>query len=138
MTVKPRVFISYSSLDFAKADMIRAAIEAAGITCWIAPRDLSPGSQWGAGIVDGIEASEAVLVVFSQSANDSPQIAREMEQAVSRRKQLIPVRIEDVMPTQDMLYFLGVSHWFNAFAQPLPTYLPEIVATVQRVLAREH
>ena len=56
-------------------------LEAAGLPCWIAPRDLSAGTQWGAGIVQAIETCETVLVVFSQAANDSPQVAREMELA---------------------------------------------------------
>jgi hypothetical protein len=58
-----------------------------------------------------------------------------MELAVSKRRPLIPVRVEDAMPTEDMQFFLGVSHWFNAFAKPIDAYLPEIVASTQSVLA---
>ena len=82
-----------------------------------------------------MEASEAVVVVFSQHANDPPQVAREMGLAVSKRLPLIPVRIADVMPTADMQYFLGVSHWFNAYPKRIETYLPQIVGSVHRVLA---
>ena len=137
MAVRPRVFVSYSSKDHAKADAIRAALEAAGLPCWIAPRDLSAGTQWGAGIVQAIETCETVLVVFSQAANDSPQVAREMELAVSRRRPLIPVRVADDTPTDDMQYFLGVSHWFNAYPEPIETYLADVTTAVKRVLAKE-
>ena len=135
--MKKRVFVSYSSPDQAKADQIRQALEFAGISCWIAPRDLAAGTQWGAGIVDAINDCEAVLVVFSAASNSSPQVAREMELAVSKRRPLIPVRVADDQPTNDMQYFLGVSHWFNAYAKPLDGYLPEIVAATRNVLARE-
>jgi hypothetical protein len=135
--MKPRVFVSYSSRDFEKADKIRAALEAAGIVCWIAPRDLSAGTQWGGGIVQAIDACEAVVVVFSQSANASPQVAREMELSVSRKLPLIPIRIADAMPTDDMQFFLGVSHWFNAYEKPIETYLPDIVTATKRVLDGE-
>lgn len=131
-----RVFISYSGRDSEKAEKIRAALEDADIRCWIAPRDIAPGQQWGGSIVAAIESSKAVLVVFSQHANDSPQIAREMEVAVAKRVPLIPVRIADAMPSGDMQYFLGVSHWLNAYPKPLGTYLSDIVAAVQRVLSR--
>ena len=131
------IFVSYSSKDFADADLIRDALETADISCWIAPRNLTAGMQWGAGIVEAIEGCDAVVVVFSQACNESPQVAREMELAVANRKPLIPVRVADHMPTDDMKYFLGVSHWFNAFERPLPAYLPEIVASVKSVLARE-
>ena len=134
--MQKRVFVSYSSKDQAAADTIRAALEAAGIGCWIAPRDLMAGTQWGAGIVEAITACEAMLVVFSAAANDSPQIVRELELAVSNRRALIPIRIEDVAPTQDMQFFLGVSHWFNAYPAPLATYLPTIVASVNSVLTK--
>jgi TIR domain len=132
-----RIFVSYSSPDQAKADSICQALEAAGISCWIAPRDLSAGSQWGGGIVRAIEECEAVVVVFSAAANNSPQVAREMELAVSKRRPLVPIRVANDQPTDDMQYFLGVSHWFNAFTQPIGNYLPDIVSAVKNVLARE-
>jgi TIR domain len=135
--MKKRIFVSYSSPDQEKADKLRQALEFAGIGCWIAPRDLSAGTQWGAGIVEAINECEAVLVVFSAAANNSPQVAREMELAVSKRRPLIPIRVADDQPTNDMQYFLGVSHWFNAYAKPLDGYLPQIVGAVQNVLARE-
>jgi hypothetical protein len=132
-----RVFMSYSSPDVAKADRIREALEDHDISCWIAPRDLSAGIQWGAGIVQAIQGCEAVVVVFSDAANRSPRVAREMELAVSNRKPLMPIRVADAMPTDDMQYFLGVSHWFNAYAVPIETYLPDIITAVNNVLARE-
>ena len=131
------IFLSYSSRDQAAADMICQALEGAGIKCWIAPRDIAAGSQWGGSIVAAIEASRAVLIIFSEKSNDSPQVAREMECAVAKRLPLIPVRIADAMPTKDMEYFLGVSHWLNAYPEPLSTYLPQIVVTTQRVLKGE-
>ena len=40
------VFISYASADAAVAQNVCAALEAAGILCWIAPRDVKPGAQY--------------------------------------------------------------------------------------------
>ena len=129
-----QIFLSYSSKDQAKADIICEALERAGMSCWIAPRDLTAGMQWGAGIVTAIEESKAVVVVFSAAANDSAQVAREMELAVANRLPLIPIRVADDMPTNDMKYFLGVSHWFNAYAEPLDSYLPDILIAVRSTL----
>ena len=47
------VFISYSTKDKPTADAACAALEAKGIRCWIAPRDILPGSDWGEAIIDG-------------------------------------------------------------------------------------
>lgn len=132
-----RIFLSYSTKDQAAAEEVCRALESQGIGCWIAPRDIVPGSQWGGSIVEAIEKCEAVLVLFSDASNNSPQVAREMEVAVAQRRPLIPVRIADAMPTDDMKYFLGVSHWLNAYERPLPTYLSDIVAATRRVLERE-
>jgi hypothetical protein len=41
------VFISYSSKDKPTADAVCATLEANGIHCWIAPREVVPGSDWG-------------------------------------------------------------------------------------------
>jgi hypothetical protein len=132
-----KIFISYSTHDQIKAEQICAALEKAGQPCWIAHRNLSAGTRWGAGIVEAVKDCDATVVVLSQAANSSPQVVREMELAVGSHRPLITVRIEDVLPTGDMQYFLGVSHWFDAFAKPLESYLPEIVATVGSVVARE-
>ena len=48
------VFISYSSKDKAIADAICATMEQAGVRCWIAPRDILPGMNWGASIVQAL------------------------------------------------------------------------------------
>ncbi len=66
------VFISYSNHDKPTADAICAALEANGIRCWIAPRDILPGSDWGEAIIDAIHACRAMLLIFSSSSNASP------------------------------------------------------------------
>jgi hypothetical protein len=40
------VFISYAQQDKFAAEAACAALEAAGILCWIAPRDVEPGKAW--------------------------------------------------------------------------------------------
>jgi hypothetical protein len=73
------VFVSYSAKDKAAADAVVARLEAAGVSCWIAPRDVLPGADWGASILDAIEAAKIMVLIFSGNANASPQIKREVE-----------------------------------------------------------
>ena len=56
------VFISYSSNDKLVADMLCANLEARGVRCWIAPRDVMPGSEWGAAII--ATAAVGALIYF--------------------------------------------------------------------------
>src|SRR5947209_2827831 len=100
------VFISYSSLDRPVADAICTMLEADGIQCWMAPRDVTPGKEWGEEIVDAIAGTRVFVLVFSQNSDQSPQVRREVERAVHHRAAILPFRTEDVRPTGAMEYFL--------------------------------
>jgi TIR domain len=39
-----KIFISYASQDAAVAERLCAALEASGLPCWIAPRDVREGT----------------------------------------------------------------------------------------------
>ena len=58
-----------------------------------------PGAEWGAAIVNAIDNCRVMVLIFSSNANESRQIRREVERAVSRGIPIVPVRIENVMPT---------------------------------------
>ena len=60
-----QVFISYSSKDKPVADAVCAGLEARGIRCWIAPRDIVPGLEWRAAPVDGISGEKVMVLIFS-------------------------------------------------------------------------
>ena len=53
-----QAFISHSSQDTEAASRICSFLEARGVTCWIAPRDVNPGAIYAEEILDGIESSE--------------------------------------------------------------------------------
>jgi hypothetical protein len=130
------VFISYSSKDKPTADAACAALEAAGVRCWIAPRDILPGQDWGAAIVDAIDDCRLVVLVFSADANESPQIRNEVVRAVNRGVPIIPVRIDDITPTKALAYFMGSVHWLDALTPPLEKHLETLAATVKTLLQR--
>lgn len=136
MGAKQDVFISYSSPDREFAEAALAALEGAGIRCWIAPRDIVPGADWGATIVSAISDSRVLVLVYSSRSNDSPQVLREVERSVSKRLTILPLRIEDVAPTGSMEYFLGACHWLDAFEPPFEKHLGTLVAAVRAALER--
>ena len=130
-------FISYSSKDKPAADAACAVLEAAGIRCWIAPRDIQAGRQYGGAIIDAIDQCRVMILIFSSNANDSGQIHREIERAVTKGVPIVPVRIEEVAPTQSMEYFLGAIHWLDALTQPLEGHLQKLTETVRAILQVE-
>ncbi|HXM04102.1 MAG TPA: toll/interleukin-1 receptor domain-containing protein, partial [Chthoniobacterales bacterium] len=81
--MQSKVFISHSSADKAIAGVICQRLESDGIKCWIAPRDIKPGSNWTEGIMEGIEACRTLILVFSEHANNSDHVYREVAKACS-------------------------------------------------------
>ena len=128
------VFISYSSKDKTVADATCATLESRGIRCWMAPRDITPGADWGEAIVDAINGSRAFVLVFSENANASPQIKREVERTINRGIPVIPLRIENVMPAKSLEYFLSTPHWLDAFTPPLEHHLSYLADVIRSVL----
>lgn len=131
------VFVSYSSKDKPAADATCAALESKGIRCWIAPRDILPGADWGESIIDAIHGSRAMVLVFSANANLSPQIKREVERAVNAGMPVIPLRIENVVPTKALEYFLSSPHWLDAFTPPLERHLDYLADVIRHILNGE-
>jgi len=128
------VFISYSSKDKPTADATCAVLEQRGIRCWMAPRDITPGADWGESIVEAIHSSGALVLLFSQNANLSPQIKREVERAVNKGLPVIPLRIENVMPAKSLEYFLSTPHWLDAFTPPLEQHLNYLADVIRHIL----
>jgi hypothetical protein len=128
------VFISYSSKDKAAADASCAALESAGVRCWMAPRDITPGTDWGEAIMMALDHCRAMVLIFSASANSSPQIRREIERAVNRGVPILPVRIEDIVPTKALAYFMGPVHWLDAMTPPLDNHLRRLAEVAKTIL----
>jgi hypothetical protein len=128
------VFLSHSVKDKAVAEAIVARLEAESVTCWIAPRDVVPGADWGESIIDAIESSRIMILIFSQSANTSTQIKREVERAVNKGVYIIPFRVDDIPPTRALEYFISTSQWMDAFSPPLERHLDNLAKTVKAVL----
>jgi len=128
------VFISYSSKDRQAAFAACAILESRGITCWIAPRNIPPGTTWAEAIMEAMRESRIMVLIFSAHANESEQIKREVERAVARGMPIIPVRLESVLPQKALEYFISAAHWLDAFPPPFETYLETLVGAVQALL----
>ncbi|MGA9062819.1 MAG: TIR domain-containing protein [Terracidiphilus sp.] len=130
------VFISHSAKDKTTADAVCAMLESEGIRCWIAPRDVVPGMEWSECIIEAIEQTRIMVLVFTADANASPQIRREVERAVNHGVAILPVRIENVMPARALEYFIGNVHWLDALTPPLEAHLKGLAGTIRILLER--
>ena len=128
------VFISYSSRDKPIADAVCASFEVKGIRCWVAPRDVLPGTNYPRAIIEAIEASRVMVLIFSSHSNTSPHVVRELTHAVSKGVIIVPFRIENIQPSKDMEYLIGIPHWLDAMTPPLESHITVLGETVVTLL----
>lgn len=108
------IFISHSSKDKEIADKLCEAMEAKGLKCWIAPRDIVPGSEWAVSISDAISTISAMVVIYSENSAASTQVPKELGLADKRGKFIIPYKIDDMELTGAFDYYLAGAHWIVA------------------------
>ncbi len=107
------------------------SLEAAGIPCWIAPRNIIPGFDWSASIIDAIENSLVMVLVFSAKANDSSQVLREIKSAAEKSIPIVPFRIEDIRFNKSLDYFMGTAHWLDAWSMPAESRFSELANAIK-------
>jgi len=122
------VFICYSPMDKLVADTVCAQLEAKGIRCWIAPRDLLQNVSYADASIKAIENCHIMVVILSFSSNDSPIIIRDVNKAVTQKLRIISYRIGDVIPSKSLIYLLAGTQEINAIDNRM---LPSLIRLVQ-------
>jgi TolB-like protein len=129
------VFISYASQDAAIAKAVVENLEQHGIKCWIAPRDVTPGSQYADEIVGAINNTKVLVLVLSEHAVASAHVGREVERAASKRRRIIVLRTDAAPLTRSFEYFLSESQWIDVAALGAPAALTKLTQAVGQRLA---
>ena len=128
------VFVSYSQPDIDVAHELVSRVEAHGIKCWFAPRDVQ--ADWVGAIINAIVTARVMVLVFSASANCSPQVRLEAKLAEDRGVRVLPFRIADVTPSKTFEYcFLRRQHWVDAFPPPLAPHYARLCTFLSTILA---
>ena len=125
------IFVSYASQDRDAAFRIVAFLEQNGIRCWVAPRDVPPGMEYGEAIIQGIAQSRALVLILSDQSNESQFVRKEVERAVSKTKPVLPVRIREVKPSGSLEFFISSSQWVDAWKSPMEQHLLPLVAAIK-------
>jgi len=132
------VFISHSTKDKQIADAVCHHLEARGIRCWIAPRDVPHGLRWADVLNDAITSCKILVLIFSSGANDSDIVDREILLAVKRRVTIIPFRIEDVQPSKTLEFFISAHHWLDAITPPMAKHIATLADSIEGYLSGKH
>jgi len=120
--MKYDVFISHSSKDFEVAQNLCKYLENNGIKCWIAPRDVTAGMSYARAILNGIDESSLMVLLFSDNANKSRHIESEVDRAFVKEKIIIPFRISDIPMSDVLSYYLGTNHYIDGIPNPVTAF----------------
>jgi hypothetical protein len=131
------VFVSYSSKNKQAAESVVSELEKAGIRCWIAPRDVLPGTPYGESIVNAIQGCQIFVLILSVASNQSRQILREVDRASSQDVDILPFLIEEMEPSGSMAYYLGPEQWLEAVSPPLEDHVERLAEIVHHLLGNE-
>ena len=134
--MQKKIFISCSSKDHKAALTICGAIEARGYPCWISSRDVGPGENFQGEIVRAIRDAGLMVLVFSANANASAEITKEIALASQNRLLVIPVRIEDVLPNEELSYEFATRQWIDVFDN-WERAIQQLLAQIAKVLPPE-
>jgi hypothetical protein len=128
------VFISHSSQDKTIADAVCAALENSALRCRNAPRDVQPGRSFAGEITRAIQRSKVMVLIFSAHSNTSEQVLREVQLAANSHLHILQFRIEDVIPNDDLEYYLSTPHWLDALTPPLENHLQRLGRSIKGLL----
>ena len=126
------IFVSYAAKDKLFADALVNKLENDGLRCWCAPRDIPAGADWPSATRQAIKQIPALLLIFSESANASQEVLRELTLASDHKSLVIPVRIENVPPSTELECHLNNRHWLDVYDIELEAALTRVVEGVQR------
>ena len=129
------VFLCHSKRDKNVADAIVASLEADGIRCWCAPRDVRTGEDWPTAISSAIRETSVMVLVYTENSNQSQHVAREVHLAASKGKTILPFRLSQEELSEQMEYYLAGVQWLDAMTPPLEQRIAALCRTVRAVLA---
>lgn len=108
------IFISYRRADAAKAGLLWQLLKDRGVEAWY-DAHVPSGEDWRAATANALVKAPVFVLLFSKSAAQSDDIAKELAAATFQKKLVVPVRLEDVRPEGAFLYELASRNWFDAF-----------------------
>jgi TolB-like protein/lipoprotein NlpI len=132
-TQGPVIFVSYASQDVKLADSLVRTLEDQGLRCWIAPRDVTPGTLYADAIIAGINDSNAFVLILSESAVASGHVGKEIERASSKRKPILVLRMDKTPLTRTFEYFLSESQWIEVGIGGISASLSKVADAVRRL-----
>ncbi len=127
------VFISYKSEESSVAYQVRTALLSSGISCWMAPDSIPIGSDYGSEIPDAIAQCRVFLLLLSGPAQKSVWIAKELDQAITDNKPILPIHLDQSALTKAFNFRLSNIQRVEAFGM-FDKALDLVIRRIQAIL----
>ena len=114
---KKELFVSYCTKNKELAQLFCNVIEGAGVSCWMAPRDIPSGGSWATAIAKGIEDASLLALLVSDASMTSAEVEKEVDLANGRRMTILPIRIENAELKGAFKYHLSNKQWVDALEE---------------------
>ncbi|MBX2866204.1 MAG: toll/interleukin-1 receptor domain-containing protein, partial [Leptolyngbyaceae cyanobacterium MAG.088] len=93
-----QVFLCHSDQDRDSAEQIRQSLIRPGITVWSYRTDIQSSRDYALAISQGIEEADNIIFLLSPQSAQSTYCQKELGQALSLNKRIIPVLVEPTDP----------------------------------------
>ena len=129
------VFISYRHSQANLIAPIEAELKRRGISCFTDRVGVNYGMEYAEAIARAIKACKVLLVVWTQDANDSADMVREVKMALDLKKKVIPYKVGtfNAVEHNALYYQLAPISRYETLAQT-PQSVTEIVNRIEQTL----
>lgn len=132
-----QVFVSYASPDKVIAHEIVEFLEKVDISCFIAPRDIDGGKAYAKALMEAIDQCDLFVLVASSAIIASDHVLNEVEAVVNKKKEILPILVEDFEMSDEFKYYLGRKQWITAYPEDVHSYFEKIRDLVLDILPKK-
>ena len=133
MAAPAEVFVSYSRNDKDRVLDLSGKLRAAGVSLWLDTSGIDGATLWGEQIVNALDSAKVLLLMVSESAVLSDNVAKEVMLVSERKGHILPVHLEPTQIPSSLKYQLaGIQHveYFD------PAQADESLKAILRALER--
>ncbi|MCC6712999.1 MAG: TIR domain-containing protein [Candidatus Dadabacteria bacterium] len=129
------VFISFSDSDSEIAEALAEALKIEGLSATLGPAGVR-GKAGERAVDEEIDASGALLLVFSWNARGSRRLLREVERAVDEGTPVVSFHADKTPFDPELEYYIAPSHRISAQGASAVHAAERLVETVKRLVPR--
>ena len=127
------VFISYSREDKDRVLDLATKLRAAGVSIWIDQGGIDGAALWGEAIVNALEGAKVLLLMVTESAVRSHNVAKEVVLTSERKGHILPVLLDQTAIPPSLRYPLAGIQQIEYFQGDPNENLKAVLRSLQKL-----